>query len=137
MGGFAHMFKRLSLPTTLLAFCASASILGCGDNLRPGGGGDPDGSTDPDGGNPDGSPDASTAPTVGGTLAVFDAILTDPSTAAVQGVRGGTIRFSFNDFTMNGGETVFGTSAIGGCLITKFDADSRPNPRLDAGAITI
>jgi hypothetical protein len=130
------MRTRLSLPTTLLAVCAGASLISCGDNLTPGSGDIDAADPNPDGGNTD-APDASTAPTVGGTLAIFDAILTDPSAAAVGGVRGGTIRFSFNDFTMNGGETIFGTSAIGGCLVTKFDATHLPNPRLDAGPITI
>jgi hypothetical protein len=130
------MRTRLSLPTTLLAVCAGASLISCGDNLTPGSGDIDAADPNPDGGNTD-APDASTAPTVGGTLAIFDAILTDPTAAPVGGVGGGTIRFSFNDFTMNGGENIFGTSAIGGCLVTKFDATHPPNPRLDAGAITI
>ncbi|HUQ07084.1 MAG TPA: hypothetical protein VM261_31550, partial [Kofleriaceae bacterium] len=105
----------------------------------PGGGGDIDAADqDPDAAmNPDAPDTGMATPTVGGTLAVFDATVVDPEAAAVGGVRGGTIRFSFNDFTMNGGTNIFGTSAIGGCLVTKFDATHRPNPRLDAGAITV
>jgi hypothetical protein len=119
----------------LLAVSVGSTLIACGDNLTQGGqqtdGPAVDAMTDGT------NTDASTAPTVGGTLAVFDAVLSDPSAAAVGGVGGGTIRLSFNDFTMNGGEVIFGTSAIGGCLITKFDATHLPNPRLDAGPITI
>jgi hypothetical protein len=132
------MRTRLFLRTTLLAVCVGSAITACGDNLTPGGSQtdapSPDAMTD---GTAIDAPDASTAPTVGGTLAVFDAVLSDPSAAAVGGVGGGTIRFSFNDLTMNGGQVVFGTSAIGGCLITRFDATHLPNPRLDAGPITV
>ncbi len=116
-------------------FCALAGAAACGDNL--GNGPAIDAATDGVDVIPDARTDASTAPTVGGTLAVFDATLTHPLAAAVGGVRGGTIRYSFNDLTMAGGETIFGTSAIGGCLITRFDATHLPNPRLNAGDITV
>ena len=129
------MRKRLILSSTLLALCAGSTLTSCGDNNTVD---NTDAAGDIDALVIDAANiDASTLPTVGGTLAVFDATLTDPSAAALGGVRGGTIRFSFNDLTMNGGETVFGTSAIGGCLITKFDNNSLPNPRLDAGGITV
>ncbi|HUS67896.1 MAG TPA: hypothetical protein VMZ28_25345, partial [Kofleriaceae bacterium] len=74
------MRTRLSLTTTLLAVCASASLLSCGDNLTPGGGGDIDAADqDPDAAmNPDAPDTGMATPTVGGTLAVFDATVVDP-----------------------------------------------------------
>ena len=130
---------------TRLGVVISAGFLlaACGDNILAGGDDDPtiDASLIDGEPMPDAEIDGPTAEaTIGGTLAVFDATLTDPSAGLVGGVRGGAIRMSFNDLTTNGGEVVFagGVEApIGSCLIQKFDADSLPNPRLDAGPITI
>lgn len=134
---------RKTISTRLgVVIGASFLLAACGDNILPGGDDGPDASQI-DGDIPiDAPPDTEPPPeaTISGTLAVFDVALTDPTAALVGGVRGGAIRMSFNDLTVGGGEVVFsgGVDApIGSCLITKFDADSLPNPRLDAGTVTV
>lgn len=133
--------KQLSkrLAATTMALGAGTVLAACGDNLDSG-------DDDPD--RPDAQVDMATMPdmevdmaqpvaTRGGTIAVTDVAVTTPAAAGVGGIRGGAISISFSDLTMNGGEVVAGTSPISSCVVTKFDADSLPNPTLDAGAITI
>lgn len=153
---------RIAKKLTILAFlgAGAGSLAACGDNSQTcGPGTEPDengvctptGSTvdaaqGPDAEDPDAEvdPDADTTPTVNGTLAVFDTQLTDPVIALtpLAAVRGGTVRFSFNDLTDpdRGGTVEFSGGAdapIGKCLITRFDAAHPPSDRLDAGPITV
>jgi hypothetical protein len=75
-----------------------------------------------------------------GTIAIADVRVTTPGAAAVGGIRGGAIDIEFSDLTLGGGEVVFGTSPIGGCTVTRYDADGTPNaphPAVDAGTVTI
>lgn len=74
------------------------------------------------------------------TIAVADVRVTTPGAALVGGIRGGSISIEFSDLTSLGGETVFGTSPIGGCVVTRYDVDgspNAPNPTYDAGTVTI
>jgi hypothetical protein len=80
--------------------------------------------------------------TIAGTIAITDVHLTHPGAEAAPptgagGVNGGAISISFTDLTTAGGQPVFGTSPIGACLVTEFDATHPPNPQVDVGPITI
>jgi len=144
----------------LLAFVGATTLLvGCGDDSAtcgPGTALDQDGvclPTSPDAGDepdaeqdpPDAAPtDADVTPSVAATIAITDTTVSDPVAALVGGVRGGAIRISFGDLTMQGGHhggaVLFsgGDGApIGSCLVQRFDAEHQPLHRLDAGTITI
>src|SRR5688572_24477911 len=58
-------------------------------------------------------------PTRTGTIAIADVAVTTPGAAAVGGIRGGSIDIEFSDLTQGGGEILYGTSAIGGCVVTR------------------
>lgn len=122
-----------SLLATTLALGAGAAA--CGDD----GGGTPDAER-PDGLTPDAEvPDMAPTATRSATIAVNEVTLTSDD-ATQLGMRGGSISISFDDLTMGGGEVVFGTSPVGGCVVTRYDADgtpSAPNPGVDAGTVTI
>jgi len=135
---------RKTLSTRLAVLIGAGGLLaGCGDNILPGGDDTPDIDANPD--IPDGPPiDDGVGPTatIAGTVAVTDVTLTHPGAVAAPpsgagGVRGGAISIVFSDLTENGGTTLFGTSPIGGCLITEFDATHTPHPPLDVGPITL
>lgn len=95
-----------------------------------------DAAVNDDGGEPDASIDAMPTATRSMTIAVTDVALTSPQ-AAAAGLRGGVVSIEFSDLTQGGGEVVYGTAPIGGCLVTKFDSTHTPNPILDAGTITV
>lgn len=131
-------WKRLS--TTLLAIGAAAAA-GCGDNTTPGG--PIDAPPDIDGDTIDAEvpdaevPDATPAATRGMTVAVSDVTVTTPGAAAVGGVRGGSISMTFSDLTTGGGEVLFGTSPINGCVITQYDPTHVPSTLVDALPVTV
>ena len=109
----------------------------CGDDE---GGGDHDASMI-DAANIDASIDAMPSATRSITIAVTDIALTSPQGGpGGAGIRGGVISVEFLDLTEGGGELVFGTSPVGGCIVQRWDADGDPNgehPSIDAGAVTI
>jgi hypothetical protein len=124
--------KTISTRLTVL-LGAGGLVVACGDNIKVGG--DDDVIPDADPTRPDVMPP--TDPGIGGTIAVTDVSVTTPEAAAVGGIRGGAISIAFSDLDTAGGEAIFGTTAIGGCLITRYDPTHRPHPQLDAGPITV
>lgn len=133
-----------SLAAALAAIGAGGLLAGCGDNILDSDTPTIDADTTPpvdaedgpDATPPDAAPpDADNRPTVGGTIAVNDVTLTTPGTNGLW--RGPGVRVSFTDLLTGGGEVVFGTSPINGCLITQFDAEAPPNPSIDGGTVTI
>ena len=123
---------------SLLASTLFLAAAACGDDSS-GGDDSPDIDADttvPDGEDIDGAPTA----TRSGTIAITDIELTSAD-AVDSGLKGGAISIEFNDETMgSGGEVIYGTSPINGCVVTRFDADGSPNgprPTVDAGEITI
>jgi hypothetical protein len=119
------------LAVSLLAGGAAA----CGDDE---GGSSPDANLI-DAVDIDAGIDAGPSATRSATIAVADVELTSAD-AVARGIRGSSISIEFSDLTEGGGEVVFGTSPIGGCLVQRFDADgtpNSPNPTLGAGEVTI
>lgn len=105
---------------------------GCGG----GGSGDDDAAT-PDARTidslvPDATPTASRAM----TIAVTDVTLTSAD-AVAAGLKGGAIDITFDDLTQGGGELVYGTSPVGGCVVHRFDATHVENPLVGAGTVNI
>jgi hypothetical protein len=124
-----------SLPFTLAT--AGACMLGaaCGDDSS---GDDDDDQHDATPIDAEPPPDMEVEPTAtrAMTIAVTDVALTSTQGAAA-GIKGGVVSIEFSDLTSGGGEVIFGTSPIGGCLVTKYDAAHPANPVLDAGPVTI
>ncbi|MCE9577638.1 MAG: hypothetical protein K8W52_31095 [Deltaproteobacteria bacterium] len=93
----------------------------------------------PDAGTPDGSPDAAVA-TRALTISIADVTVTTPGAAGL-GLKGGVILLEPADVTQGGGELVFGTSPVGGCVVYKYSnatgSTSTPNPIVDEGAFTL
>lgn len=124
-------WKSLFAVSLLLGGAAA-----CGDDE---GGGDIDANVpDIDAEVPDSMPPGATRSM---TIAVTDIELTSPQGGpSGAGIRGGVISAEFLDLTSGGGELVFGTSPVGGCVVQRFDVDGDPNgahPPVGAGAITI
>jgi len=89
----------------------------------------------PDAGDDDGPTSNATR---AGLVTLFDVTLTDPeATECCSGLRGGELRAHFEDLTQHGGEVIYGTSPVDGCLLTRYDETHLPHPDLDGGAITI
>jgi len=125
---------RKTLSTRLVVLLgAGALFAACGDNNGQGDDGGDDASPI------DGMPaDADLSPTVGSTLAITDVTVTDPLPAASDPhLKGAAISLEFTDLTTGGGTNLFGTSAVGGCVVTGYDATHSASPSIDAGAITI
>jgi hypothetical protein len=134
---------KLNVSTTSTVFfaLACAALAGCGDDITRGG--TPD-ARHTDAAPPDGAPDAMPdamppTATVSGTLAVTDVTVLD--TAAMNppfnGIEGGAINITFSDLTQGGGQMVFGTSSVGGCVVVQYDPSHPPNPPEDAGTVKI
>ena len=121
----------------LAALAASFTLAACGDDAKQNTPADAKVTPNPDAPNPDAAPpDAAPVATVAGTLAITDVTVSDPSAAAVGGISGGSINITFSDLTKDGGMVVSGTTSVGGCVVTQFDPTHKPNPQLDAGAIS-
>jgi hypothetical protein len=116
----------------LFAFATSAALAACG--------GDDDGSGDDtqdhDANVPDSGIDAWAGATRSLTISVVDVEVTTPSAAAAV-TRGGSINIEVEDLTMGGGEVVAGTTPVGGCVVTRYDATHQPHPTVGAGTVTI
>lgn len=122
------------LVTTFMCAGGVSLAAGCGDD--GGGGGDDD--PDPIDAMVDMEPEIDAPPTADRAMsvAVVEVALTSPQGVAA-GIKGGLISIEFSDLTTGGGETVFGTSPIGGCVVTRHDAQNPPHPLVDAGTITV
>ncbi|MCA9675085.1 MAG: hypothetical protein H6709_20765 [Kofleriaceae bacterium] len=123
-----------SLAVTLVTFGSGAMLVACGDDSSSG---SPDArridaSDTPDAEMIDAMPSATRAM----TIAVTDVAITSPQ-AAAAGLKGGVITIDFEDLTQGGGEVLYGTTPIGGCLVTKYTAANGANPTVGAGAVTI
>jgi hypothetical protein len=135
------MMKTISkrLAVAVAALSAGLAFGACGDNYHLNGddAGD-DGGDDAQPIDAMPGPDAEPTPSVGGTLAILDAKLTDPSAAAVGGLNGGTFSLSFQDLhDGHGGTVLSGTTNINGCVVKEFTPTNPPNTPLDAGPILI
>ena len=80
--------------------------------------------------------DAYVPTNVHGTLLLVDATVIDASAQSI-GLAGGVIDLEVADLSMGGGTVVFGTSPLGGCVITQYDPTHPPNPLVDAGPFVI
>jgi hypothetical protein len=115
----------------LFAFATSAALAACG-----GDDGADDDTQDHDANVPDSGIDAWAGPTRSLTISVVDVEVTTPSAAAAQ-TRGGSISIEVEDLTVGGGEVVAGTTPVGGCVVTRYDATHQPHPTVGAGTVTI
>src|SRR6185437_10798027 len=104
------MLNNFTTRSIFLAALA-ASAFACGDDAKLNSPADAKVTNNPDAPNPDAAPpDAAPVATVAGTLAVTDVTVIDPAAAAVGGISGGSINFTFSDLTHDGGMVVSGTT---------------------------
>jgi hypothetical protein len=120
------------LLASSLALVTAGTLAACGDDH----GGNPDANGDDVG--IDATPDTPVEPTADRsmTIAVTDVTLLSADAQAL-GVTGGSIGISFDDITQGGGQVVFGTSPVGGCVVVQYDATHPKAPQVDAGTVTI
>ena len=76
-----------------------------------------------------------------GTIAITDVKLTTPGAdqgATGAGIRGGAVSIAFeNPGAAGGGERVFGTTNINGCVVVKYTKANPERPATDEGVVTI
>lgn len=123
--------------TYTFATAGAFALLGaaCGDD-----GGDEhdhDANVGDDAGEPDASIDAMPTATRSGTIAIADVNVTTPGAVAIGGLRGGSITIDISDLTQGGGEIIYGTSPLDGCIVTRYDETHTANPVVDIGTVTL